>query len=652
MNTERPDHDGTASPTPEESAEEKPKAEVPAETEASAKAEASAEAGTSAEARTADAAEADGAEAPKSEVDDVEAPVSEVADTEAPEAETPSGEEAPAPSLTKAEAPSPVAEDDEDAPGDDRDGIRRLGPVEEAVASTPDDDVVVEDTGRIRRLGPVEEAPDEGVPGDELAARRRRPSALIVAVAAAAVLLIGAGGALIASNASAGSEEKAGGVPAQSDADDAPPPNLTLDGINPQAGGSGSGSGGGNGIAPGEPNPYGTTYQATGTLPGGPTSAPVYWAKGDVDQAEVLRLAKALGVDGTPVVEGPAWRVGGGQDGTGPVLRVNRTAPGMWTFTRYAPGTDNCTGDTVCAKQPLDTTTPPVSEAKAEAAAEPVLKAVGQDDAKVDASQTAGAQRVVNADPVLGKLPTNGWTTGITVNGQGEVVSGTGQLAAPEKGASYPVLSAEKTLEMLNSAQNATHRMGIGGCATPMPLKDRLEQPCGQVTEGAKQGAKQSVAKVSGAVFGLAAHTSQGRQLLVPSWLFTVQAETPYVVSYPAVDPKYLAGEASPAPSTPSKSLPRNVKIDGYSASGNELTVSYTGGVCGDYSVSAKETDAQVTVTVTEVPWKDKVCIMIAKEFSKTVTLEKPLGDRKVVGADGAAIPLAKAGARLPETVQ
>ncbi|WP_416967102.1 hypothetical protein [Streptomyces sp. 4F14] len=610
MNTERPDHDGTASPRPEA---EQPEAEVETPEPGEAKAEA-----------------------------------------EEAKAETPEAEEATA--------------ETEKAEDDDAGRIRRLGPVEEAPgeeaqaedearAATPDDDVVVEDTGRIRRLGPVEEAPAEA-PGDNAgdtdgdvhvigAPRKRRPSALIVSIAAAAVLLVGAGGALIASNASAGPEgKKEAGVPAQSDADDdAPPPNLALDGYTAPGAGSG-----GNGIAPGEPNPYGTTYRATGTLPDGPTSAPVYWATGDVDQSEVTRLAKALGVEGAPVVEGSAWRIGGGQDGTGPVLRVNRTAPGMWTFIRYAPGTDNCVGLTTCPKQPLDTTADPVSEAAAKDAAEPVLKAVGQGDAKIDASQTAGAQRVVNADPVLGKLPTNGWTTGITVNGQGEVVSGTGQLAAPEKGASYPVLSAARTLELLNSAQGNTHRMGIGGCATPMPLKDRLEQPCGKTTT--TEGPKQSVAKVSGAVFGLAAHTSQGKQLLVPSWMFTVDAVTPYVVSYPAVDPKYLAGEATPAPSSPGKSMPRNVKVDGYTAAGNELTVRFTGGVCGDYSVSAKETDAQVTVTVTETPWQDKVCIMIAKEYDRTVKLEKALGERKVVGSDGAAIPIVKPGARLPETVR
>ncbi|CAM5318066.1 Large membrane protein OS=Streptomyces violarus OX=67380 GN=FHS41_005751 PE=4 SV=1 [Streptomyces violarus] len=124
----------------------------------------------------------------------------------------------------------------------------------------------------------------------------------------------------------------------------------------------------------------------------------------------MARLAKALGVEGAPVAQGEAWKVGAGQDGSGPSLQVNRQAPGAWTFSRYAPGTDNWKGtDTCTAPQPGGN---PVSEAEAEKAAAPVLKALGQDDnVKFDASQVMGAQRVVNAAPEVGGLPTHGWTT-------------------------------------------------------------------------------------------------------------------------------------------------------------------------------------------------------------------------------------------------
>ena len=112
-----------------------------------------------------------------------------------------------------------------------------------------------------------------------------------------------------------------------------------------------------------------------------------------------------------------------------------------------------------------------MSEAVAKKAAAPVLKAVGQDDAKLDASQVMGAQRVVNADPVVGGLPTYGWTTGVTVSAQGEVVGGTGQLKAPVKSDTYPVLSAEKTLGLMNEAPGTGPTTAWASAAAPAPYR-------------------------------------------------------------------------------------------------------------------------------------------------------------------------------------
>jgi hypothetical protein len=355
---------------------------------------------------------------------------------------------------------------------------------------------------------------------------------------AAAVLVVGGGGAYLAASASGGSGE---GTTSGASGDSTPPP-LALDGYS-ASGGSG------NGIAPGEPNPYGVTYRVEGSLPGGPDAAPVHRAQGQVTEGEVARLAEALGVDGTPVAQGQVWRVGV-KDGSGPSLQVNRQAPGAWTFQRYSPVIDNCASATVCGKKPETSTGSPVSEAVAEKAAAPVLKAVGQGAAKLDASQVMGAQRIVNADPVVGGLPTYGWATGVTVNGQGELVGGTGQLKAPVKSATYPVLSAEKTLGLLNKVPAAGHRMGIGGCASPVPLKDRLEAPCGESTGSPAK----STLTVEKAVFGLASHLVGGRPALVPSWLFEVRAagaKDAFTVTYPAVDPRYIASPATATPTAP-----------------------------------------------------------------------------------------------------
>ncbi|MEV0743036.1 hypothetical protein AB0I51_45590 [Streptomyces sp. NPDC050549] len=469
---------------------------------------------------------------------------------------------------------------------------------------------------------------DDGHP-----ARSRSP--LVIASVAAAVLLVGGGGAYLASSSSS-SGGSGNGTGSAASGSGGTPPALALDGYA---------TGGTNGIASGEPNPYGETYKAQGTLPAGPGSAAVYSPEGQVAKDDVARLAKALGVVGTPVAEGQYWKVGG-QDGSGPSLQVNRAAPGLWTFNRYAPGTDNCTDTLKCAQDPGTSATDPVSVAVAKQAAAPILKAVGQDDAKVDAGQLMGAQRVVNAEPVVGGLPTHGWTTGLTVSAQGEVVGGSGQLAAPVKGDVYPVLSAQKTLALLNAAPGTDHRMGIGGCASPVPLKDRLEAPCGSSTAISATPAQAS-AIVEHAVFGLAAHSVSGKQTLVPSWLFEVRqsgGQDSFTVTYPAIDPKYLAsaGTPTPTPTSTATAAPHDVKADGYSADGKSLTVAFTGGVCADYKVAASESSDKVTVTVTATPWPNKVCIMIAKIYHQNVELKAPLGDREVVGSDGKAIPVEK----------
>jgi hypothetical protein len=465
--------------------------------------------------------------------------------------------------------------------------------------------------------------------------RPRTPA--IIASVAAAVLLVGGGGAWLASHASGGS---GGGATSGAPGGDGTPPPLALDGYSDS-------TSGGNGIAPGEPNPYGATYRVAGTLPEGPGEAPVYRARGEVAAADVVRLAKALGVEGKPVAQGGVWRIGG-QDGAGPGLQVNREAPGAWTFSRYAPGTDDCKGTETCTA-PRDGGTP-VGEDVAEKAAAPVLKALGQDDAKVDASQVMGARRTVNAAPEIGGLPTHGWTTGITVGSGGEVVGGSGRLKAPVKGDTYPVVGAQKALELLEGRPKSDPRTGIGGCASPVPLEEGQEEPCGASASGTP---RPDTVTVESAVFGLAAHTVDGRQALVPSWLFEVTApgaKDPFTVTYPAVDPTYLASPRSsePGDGPASRPGPREVEVDGYRAEGAELTVTFTGGVCADYDVTADEKGGEVTVTVTSTPWRDKVCIMIAKQFQETVELDEPLGGRKVVDQDGKGIPLAREGARLP----
>ncbi|MFG3138328.1 hypothetical protein ACGFZA_19205 [Streptomyces sp. NPDC048211] len=481
---------------------------------------------------------------------------------------------------------------------------------------------------------------------DNDATRPRRRSPLAVASVAAAVLLAG-GGAYWAATAAEGG---GGGEYSAADGSGPTPPLLSLDErADGPATPSPRPSAPPPGIAPGEPDPHGgrVVYRASGALPEGPDKAAVQRPTGTVASSEVARLAEALGVRGTPRAEGTSWKVGSDGDGSGPVLRVTKQAPGTWTFARYGSGgTDNCESTTVCSSKDVAPggSGAPVSEKAAKAAAAPVLKAVGQDDAALDARQLMGSVRVVNADPVVDGLPTYGWATGIQVGPDGEVTGGSGQLKGLEKGADYPVIGADDALKELNAAQPTGGRK-TGDCATPAPLENG-EKPSA-MSCGTRTGAEPSTTTVTvdKAAFGLAARYVDGKQLLVPSWIFTLRqgaGGTGDTVAQVAVDPAYLTKDA-PAGKTPDGdgTTEAGRTILSYSTDGRTLSVTFWGGVCSKYAASASEDGSAVRVSLTESkPEKGKVCIMIAKELTRTVTLDRPLGERHVVdAASGTSVP-------------
>jgi hypothetical protein len=283
-----------------------------------------------------------------------------------------------------------------------------------------------------------------------------------------------------------------------------------------------------------------------------------------------------------------------------------------------------------------------VSEDVAKKAAAPVLKAVGQGGARLDARQLMGAVRVVNASPLIGGLPTYGWSTGLQIGADGGVSGGSGQLSAPARGDSYPVISAAEALKQLNSTAAGNGRGRVGGCATPAPLTgaEKPAAPCSM-----KPVAPPEPVMIDKAQFGLAAHNVAGRRALVPSWLFEVSpdgAGLPYTVPQPAVSPEYLTPSVpphkempgGPSPVGPGKSAgdTPGKQVMSYSAEGTKLTVRFWGGVCGAYSVRADESGTAVKVEVVEAtPAPGTVCIAMAKEQTASTTLDRPLDGRQVV---------------------
>ncbi|MEU9148205.1 hypothetical protein [Streptomyces sp. NPDC048349] len=465
---------------------------------------------------------------------------------------------------------------------------------------------------------------------------RRRPSWAVGSIAAA-VLLTGGGSAYWASTAQG---------------DGAGPGTERTAASAPRDGGDPSGPG----IAPGEPDPSGegVVYRADVTLPEAPASAPSFSAKAEVTSAQAARLAAALGVPGTPRLSGDVWLAGEAADGSGPRLTVTRTAPGTWNFNRFQAGTgnggagDDCVrGKDTCgpATLPRDAGNAgpgqPVSEEAAKAAARPVLAAVGQDGAKLDARLTHGSVRVVTADPVVGGLPTQGWSTTVSVGGDGAVVAGSGELTAPVRAADQKVVGAVEALARLNARSGGSDGTGTGpsGCATSVPLDPDQPvgptdtPPCNPEPRPMKPPRTETV---KGAVLGLVSGTVDGARGLVPAWLFDVAGKggaPGHTVAEPAA-----AGQDMPAPAPKDG---RGVPGFSYAQDDRKLTVNFWGSVCSSYSASARESADSVLVKITDTPNQPgQACIMLAQEMSVTVTLEKPLGERKVVdAASGKPLP-------------
>lgn len=486
-----------------------------------------------------------------------------------------------------------------------------------------------------------------GEPGRSVRPHRRR---LVATSVAAAVLLAGGGTYLGQSLLGDGESSQNSAAPADED-----PAPLRLDG-------QGSTSETRSGSS--------ASYQLAGEAPDGPDSAPVY-RTGQVDKAAVAKLAKTLGLDGKPRQQSRAWVVSEGTDRTGPALRVSGTEEGQrgqWSFSAHSPGVDP-----KCGKMPQPDKPPkcpafgdrstgngsagaasshqttgaatrqgaqsPVSEERAKEAAAPVLRSVGLEEAELDAKATTGALRTVKAQPQLDGLSIRGWDTTVTVGSDGEIVRGHGALAPLRKGSDYPLLGAEETLAQLNKNP------------PPHPDIQCVKEPC-------ESGDDSGPIEVRDPVLELAAHSSDGKRVFVPSWRFELgdknASGNTKTVSYPALEPRHMAPAEDPSngadggtgsePGTPdpsdkdgsAKPVPPGNGVEPYSPEDRTLTVHFWGGVCSDYTVVAKETASTVKITIKEEEKEPGgVCIKIAKSMSEEVSLDKPVGDRDIVDQDG-----------------
>jgi hypothetical protein len=434
---------------------------------------------------------------------------------------------------------------------------------------------------------------------------------------------------------------------------------------------------------PGADTSADSNLRLVGALPGGPADAALRWLTSP-QRSDVERLAKALGI------RGQLTRVGGVTTYTTQAGALRVQQDGSWQFSRARafddiglcpryPGGGSATGSVICGMTVPDQPTsdqpgeysggdasapPPVtsptpgrptktlaitSPAAARSAARPVLEAVGLDPA--DATVQAGqAQGFVTANPIVNGLPTYGHATTVTVFGTHVAAAG-GWLGGSRPGATYPVVSAAIAWKQLRHTPMPRPMLA---CPVPSPGSGDPIICGGPIT-------------VTGARFGLSLHEANGRQVLVPSWLFDVRdSDTP--LSVVAIDPRYLA--APPAPtmgggkpgsgsgssgSTGSGSVGSAVppvepstdpgtpesRFSSVTGSGSDLVVQFTGGVaaCFSYTVVATETERKVSLALSEkTADSNKPCVEMAQVYERRVPLAKPLGSRHVVDAKTGAV--------------
>ena len=231
--------------------------------------------------------------------------------------------------------------------------------------------------------------------------------------------------------------------------------------------------------------------------------------------------APATGLD-TPVASGECASSGGGAVGsTGSTGSSSVTATTATTAV-ICPSVPPCPPGSACPTVACQTPEPvpePQRSAdlptrgQAEAAARVLLaKAdVDLDGARVRV-EDAFSQWRVDVDPLVGGLPTFGFTTGVSVGPKGAIVGANGWLAQPEQGDEYPLVTASVGLERLKQSP-----FGIG----PRPLI------AGAPYCEACETQPPQVRTITGVRVGLAfaplvEPDKDGRALLVPVLLFDI----------------------------------------------------------------------------------------------------------------------------------
>lgn len=423
----------------------------------------------------------------------------------------------------------------------------------------------------------------------------------------------------------------------------------------------------GDRAALGAPSSGGSQYQLEGTLSSDkPADGRVRRPRaGSADAA--ADLARALGLDGTPTAINDGWAL---RAPGNTILILNES--GSWTWQpdcmadRPIQDEDANMGCGI-AETPTTSAPPPgPSIEEAEAAATPVFSQLGFEGQPIRVSP--GGASTTNATVT----PAANWLTTLTVSRESKVVGGNGWLSGSTEGDAYPLISAAAAFEELKKQP----RMAIDLCMVRKDGQPGCEEPAPTVIDGASLGLMLDYLQAL-------KQGEPGGPVLVPAWIFSVKGSAETIPQI-AVDPAYLdttqdgpapdatgkpdpaassdpgsgsgggtcapdsctsgstptEGAQPPMPSDPNGETTETLPIDAYTLEGDRIVhVQVTLGDCRaqwEPRLEAKQGSDAVYLILTASgppPPKDGACTAIASEHDVTVTLDAPLGNRKVYDA-------------------
>jgi hypothetical protein len=272
-------------------------------------------------------------------------------------------------------------------------------------------------------------------------------------------------------------------------------------------------------------------YVIAGTLPDQPTHAPIYlWPATKPSQSDVVKLATALGVSGTPTRHAHGWEL---KTSAGD-LRVRDDQGQQWSYVRadaeqcpaFQVDIDNgdgvSTGFACAAPGGAPSPSAPANgpdEAASKAAAASLLTALGVTG---DDQFSAGAPiSYLTVSPKIADMPTQGIETNINVDARG-IIAATGQLQAPTAGDDYPLQTAKAAFDSI--------------AARPEPM---IAMYCGPIPGGPN--------RFGGVAPSVGTGTGNGAT--------TTIASGPPAVPSPAVAPSAVAPPTPIAPPVPVNSV-------------------------------------------------------------------------------------------------